>query len=511
MSASAAPRARTTSRSRAGGSDRSGAGLRGLLATARTPLTSWLARPLSSLHVLLAVFALLTGLGLVMVLSASSVEAYSIDGSAYSVFSRQLLFACLGLVLFWVGLRTPVRVLRRIAVPFLAVSAVMLVLVLVPGIGYLSNGSRSWFRVGPVSFQPAEAAKVAFALWGAALLAARRPVGGTGRTRDLFVPLVPVALVVLVLILVQPDLGTTISLGIIVLALLWFVGLPGRWFLAVAGAAVAGAVVLGLSAGYRSARITSFLDPSADPQGAGYQALQARYSLADGGWFGVGLGQSRAKWNYLPNAHNDFVFAIVGEELGFLGCAAVLGLFAVLAWVGLRIAGRCLDPFLRLLVATLTVWLLAQALINIGYVVGLLPVTGLQLPMVSSGGTSTALTMLVFGILANAARHEPEAIAAVAAHGEGKLARALRLPPPETYVAPRIPWSQRPAARPARPSAPRTPAVAPRTPASRATPSRPAAPRTPAPRTPAPRTAAPRTAAPRTRPAPEARRPGTRR
>ncbi|WP_460865539.1 putative lipid II flippase FtsW, partial [Rhodococcus aerolatus] len=398
----------------------------GELGAGRTSVTGWLARPLSSLHLVLAVFALLTLLGLVMVLSASSVEAFSVDGSAYSLFARQVIFAVLGLALFYLGLRTPVRVLKRAAAPALVVAVVLLVLVLVPGIGYLSNGSRSWFVLGPVSFQPAEAAKVAFALWGAQLLASRRP-GPVTRARDLVVPLVPVAMLLGTLILVQPDLGTTVSLVIIVLALLWFAGLPLRWFAAVAGAGVGGALALGLSASYRADRITSFLHPELDPQGAGYQATQARYSLADGGWFGVGLGQSRAKWNYLPNAHNDFIFAILGEELGFVGAVAVIGLFALLTYVGLRIAGRVLDPFLSLLVSTCTVWLLAQALINIGYVVGLLPVTGLQLPMVSSGGTSTALTMLVFGLLANAARHEPDAISAVEVHGEGRLARALRL------------------------------------------------------------------------------------
>ena len=205
---------------------------------------------------------------------------------------------------------------------------------------------------------------------------------------------------------------------------------------------LAGAVILGLTAGYRQARIAAFLSPAtADPLGPGYQATQALYSLADGGLFGVGLGQGRAKWSYLPNAHNDFIFAIIGEELGFLGAFAVLALFATLAYTGLRIAARCVDPWLRIVVATSTTWLVAQAAINIGYVVGLLPVTGLQLPLISSGGTSLVVTMFVFGVLANAARHEPEAIATLTRGGRGArpanaVGRLLRIPPPQPYRAP---------------------------------------------------------------------------
>jgi cell division protein FtsW len=196
-------------------------------------------------------------------------------------------------------------------------------------------------------------------------------------------------------------------------------------------------VVLALSADYRLSRITAFLSPeSVDPLRAGFQANQALYSLADGGLFGVGLGQGRAKWSYLPNAHNDFIFAIIGEELGFLGAFAVLGLFATLAYTGFRIAARNSDPWLKLVVVTSTTWLVAQAAINISYVVGLLPVTGLQLPLISSGGTSLVVTMFVFGILTNAARHEPEAIAALKQQGQGRVARLLGLQLPQPYRAP---------------------------------------------------------------------------
>src|SRR5699024_1034328 len=179
------------------------------------------------------------------------------------------------------------------------------------------------------------------------------------------------------------------------------------------GLGVAAAGILSLTAGYRADRIQSFFNPGENPQAGGYQALQAKFSLADGGLFGRGPGQSRAKWNYLPNSHNDFIFAIIGEELGLIGCLVVIILFVLFAYAGMRIMMRSADPFLRLMVAGITVWTVAQAFINIGYVVGLLPVTGLQLPLISAGGSSTTITLAAFGFMANAARHEPEAIAAL--------------------------------------------------------------------------------------------------
>ena len=173
-------------------------------------------------------------------------------------------------------------------------------------------------------------------------------------------------------------------------------------------------------------------------QDTGYQARQAKYALAHGGIFGDGLGQGVAKWNYLPNAHNDFIFAIIGEELGFVGAAGLLALFGLFAYTGMRIARRSADPFLRLLTATTTMWVLGQAFINIGYVIGILPVTGLQLPLISAGGTSTAATLFMIGIMANAARHEPEAVAALRAGRDDKWNRLLRLPLPEPYLPSRL-------------------------------------------------------------------------
>ncbi|CAN5232777.1 putative lipid II flippase FtsW [soil metagenome] len=403
---------------------------------ARTKFGNWLSRPMTSFHLIIAVTALLITLGLTMVLSASGVYSYDSDGSPWAVFTKQLLWTGVGLVAFYMALRMPVAVLRRLAFPGFAFTIVLLILVLIPGIGKVANGSRGWFVVSGLSMQPSELAKIAFAIWGAHLLATRRLEQAS--LKELLVPLVPGAVIALTLILLQPDLGQSVSMGIILLGLLWYAGLPLRVFIMSLILVMSAAAVLAMVEGYRSARVQSWLDPNADAQGSGYQARQARFALANGGVFGDGLGQGSAKWSYLPNAHNDFIFAIIGEELGFVGAFGLLLLFALFAYAGMRIANRSADPFLRLLTATATLWILGQVFINVGYVIGLLPVTGLQLPLISAGGTSTATTLLMIGLIANAARHEPDAVAALRAGGEDRMNRILRLPLPEPYVPTRV-------------------------------------------------------------------------
>ncbi|MGV0780190.1 putative lipid II flippase FtsW [Mycolicibacterium sp. XJ775] len=408
----------------------------GSSAAPRTRFGAWLGRPMTSFHLIIAVTALLTTLGLIMVLSASGVYSYDFDGSPWAVFGRQVMWTGVGLIAFYIALRMPVRTLRRIAFPGFAFTILLLILVLIPGIGKVANGSRGWFVVAGFSMQPSELAKIAFAIWGAHLLAARRMERAS--LREMLIPLVPAAVIALALIVAQPDLGQTVSLSIILLGLLWYAGLPLRVFLSSLLAAVVAAAVLAVSAGYRSDRVQSWLDPAADGQGIGYQSRQARFALANGGIFGDGLGQGTAKWNYLPNAHNDFIFAIIGEELGFVGALGLLALFGLFAYTGMRIARRSADPFLRLLTATTTLWVVGQMFINVGYVVGLLPVTGLQLPLISAGGSSQATTLLMMGLVTNAARHEPEAVAALRAGRDDRVTRLLRLPLPEPYIPTRL-------------------------------------------------------------------------
>ncbi|OBI31081.1 putative lipid II flippase FtsW [Mycobacterium sp. E2238] len=402
----------------------------------RNRFGAWLSRPMTSFHLIIAVTGLLTTLGLIMVLSASGVRSYDADGSAWVIFGKQVLWTVIGLVACYASMRMSVRFIRRVAFTGYVVTVILLVLVLVPGIGNLANGSRKWFVIAGFSMQPSELAKIAFAIWGAHLLAARR--GERASLREMLIPLVPAAVIALALIVAQPDLGQTVSLGIILLALLWYAGLPLRVFATSLLAVFMAGAILAMSAGYRSDRVKSWMNPENDPMDTGYQARQAKFALAHGGIFGDGLGQGVAKWNYLPNAHNDFIFAIIGEELGFVGAFGLLVLFGLFAYTGMRIARRSADPFLRLLTATTTMWVLGQAFINIGYVIGILPVTGIQLPLISAGGTSTAATLFMIGIMANAARHEPEAVAALRAGRDDKVNRFLRLPLPQPYAPTRL-------------------------------------------------------------------------
>ncbi|WP_245535302.1 putative lipid II flippase FtsW [Segniliparus rotundus] len=390
---------------------------------------AWLSRPLASYHLVITITALLSVFGLIMVLSASAPEAVAHGEDPYSKFWQQLMYVVLGVMLFALALRVSPRMLRTLAFPCMVVAVVSLALVLVPGVGVKIMGARRWFEVAGVSVQPSELAKLALAVWGAHVLASRRRE--TAVLRDYLVPLIPVSTVMCVLIVLEPNLSTAVSLALIVAALLWYSGLSLKVFASVAVVGVVAAAVLAVSASYRAARVLTLFGKSADPLGSDYQPRQARLSLAAGEWFGKGLGQSRQKYQYVPNAHNDFIFAIIGEELGLIGCLLVLSLFGAFAYVGLRIAQRSLDPFLRLYAASVTTLLLGQMLINVGYVTGLLPVTGVQLPLVSAGGSSIAVTLLMLGILANAARHEPDAVSALRAAPPGRVSRFLRLPLPE--------------------------------------------------------------------------------
>jgi cell division protein FtsW len=372
----------------------------------------WLDRPLASFHLLMAVFVLMLGFGLTMVLSSSAATAFRNDDSAFAVFTNQAVFAALGLVAFIIVLRMPIGLIRRISTTSLIVSLALLVAVLIPGVGSKWNGAQSWITItSSISFQPSEVAKLALLLWAAHVMASVRSPYRT--LKSMLIPVAPVVAIMVLLVMLQPDLGTTVTLAIVFLAVLYFAGAQLWIFGGLALLGVAGVVGLALSAGYRVARITAWLHPdSADPAST-YQSFQGLYAMGSGGVFGVGIGQSKMKWGRLPNADSDFIFAIIGEELGLIGTLTVVLLFALLAYVGRRIARRNTDPFVKIAAAGGTVWLVGQAAINIGYVVGLLPVTGIPLPMFSRGGTSLVVTIVVFALLANFARREPAAMAAL--------------------------------------------------------------------------------------------------
>lgn len=392
---------------------------------------SFLDRPLASLHLVLAGTGLLLGLGLVMVLSASMVDSFRKTGSAYAVFANQAVFVLLGLPAFWLGARLSPRTCRRLAYPALLLSLVLLVAVLVPGVGLNRNGAQRWLDLGPVQMQPAELAKLALALWGADLLVRKQQL--LSRARHLLMPLVPVATLVAGLVVLEPDLGTSLCFVMVLLGLLWTVGAPARVFGALLALAAAAVAALAVVEPYRLERLMHFMDPSYDPTGAGYQPLLGLRSLAGGGWFGVGLGQGRAKWVGLPEGHTDYIFAVIGEELGLVGGLVVLLLYATLAYTGIRVARRTADPFARLAAAGITVWIVGQAVLNMGYVSGLLPVTGVPLPLISAGGTSLLVTLFALGMLASFARHEPAAAAQLARRG--RVARLLWFPAPRPAPA----------------------------------------------------------------------------
>ncbi len=401
----------------------------------RVPL---LARPMASFYLIASASALLLGLGLVMVLSASSVTSYASSGSSFSVFTKQVMWVGFGTPAMLLVMRMSTRTLRLLAYPLMLITILGLMAVLVPGLGVNVNGATRWVGVGPFQIQPSEIAKLALCLWGADLLVRKRK--RIVRLRHLLVPLLPGAFLIVGLVMLQPDLGTTLVILSILLALLWVVGAPARLFGALFALIGVGVTYLAVVEPYRLERLASFTDPFKDSQDTGFQAVQGLYALASGGWWGVGLGASREKWSYLPNAHTDFILAIIGEELGLVGTLLVVVLFGVLAYAGIRVAQRSAEPFGRLAASAITAWLIGQALINMGAVVGLVPITGIPLPLISFGGSSLMITMVAIGVLLAVAKTEPAAAQVLAARaasrsahrtatgGRGPLRRLFRRP-----------------------------------------------------------------------------------
>jgi cell division protein FtsW len=340
--------------------------------------------------------------GLVMVMSASSVVALDAYGSSWYFVVRQALWALGGVVALVVVARTDYHRWRRFAGPFLVLALVLLCLVLVPGIGVDANGATRWIGVGALTFQPAEVAKLALLIWVADLLSRR--AAHMHNTRATLRPVIVVLVATATLVMLQPNLGTTIVIAAIALALCFVGGSPAGPLAGWATVGIGAATALALAAPYRRARVLTFLDPWADPMDKGYQNIQSLVGLADGGLLGSGLGTSRAKWGFLPYAHSDFIFAIIGEELGLVGATVVVGLFVLLGIVGVRIALHAPDRFGLLLAVGVTAWFCVQAFVNIGAVIGILPITGVPLPFVSAGGSSLVFGMAGAGLLLSVAR-----------------------------------------------------------------------------------------------------------
>jgi cell division protein FtsW len=382
-------------------------------------------RPLTSYYLVLGITTLLLGLGLVMVQSTASVADLSAGLSPYSDFKKQLLGAAIGLPLMWVAARSSPRLFRAFAYPLLAVAVVGLGLTLIHGVGVSQNGAARWISIGGQQIQPSEIAKLALVVWGADLLARKDKLGQLADWRHMLVPLMPGTAVLCLLVMTGDDLGTTFILLVIFLALLWVIGTPGRVFggmLILISLAIA---LMMVSSKYRMDRILGFLDPQGGPTGPYMQSIQGKYALGSGGITGVGLGASGEKWGWVPESTDDYIFAILGEELGLMGTLCVTFLYGLLAFAGLRIARRVPDLFSRLAVTGITAWIVMQAAVNIGVVIGVLPITGVPLPLVSAGLSSLLVTLIALGMLMSFARLEPGAQEALAARGPGWSLRVL--------------------------------------------------------------------------------------
>ena len=391
----------------------------------RTPsaLLAVLDRPLTSYYLILGITTLLLGLGLVMVLSTSSVQQLDQGGSPYSGFQHQLIGVVLGLPCMWLAARCAPTVFRAAAYPLMFIA--VLGLLLTPVIGTYSGGATREIVFGPVAFQASELAKLAFLLWGADLLARKEKLAQLDDWRLLLIPLLPGAGLLCMLVMLGDDLGTTFVLLLIFLALLWVVGTPLRLYLGMLGLIGLALLLLIVVARYRLGRLTSFFGPQGSPTGAQMQSIQGKWAVGSGGWFGVGLGASRQKWGWVPDDTTDFIFAIIGEELGLIGTLCVSLLYGGLAFAGLRVARRAQDTFSRLAAAGATVWIVGQAIVNIAAVLVLLPITGVPLPLVSSGLSSLVVTMVALGMLMSFAKREPGAAQALAEAGPGPVRRAL--------------------------------------------------------------------------------------
>ncbi|HEX2154367.1 MAG TPA: putative lipid II flippase FtsW [Acidimicrobiia bacterium] len=347
--------------------------------------------------VLLLVAVVLVVIGLGETMSASSTVGIDQAADRFHFFKRQLVGVGIGLVAMLVASRVPYRAYRKLALPLYGVTVLSLLAVLVTGTS--EGGAQRWLVFGGFNFQPSELAKFSVIVLLALLL--ERKKRNLETWAHFLIPVGFVVGIVTALLMKQPDLGTTILIGAVALSILWTSPAPGHKvvMLALAGAALA--LAFSFSAEYRTDRIVGFLDPWSNASSEGYQLIQGYYALGDGGIFGVGLGASRARWFYLPNAHTDFIFAIIGEETGLIGAMTVIALFVILAITGWVVASRAPDLFGKMVAAGITAWLSIQALINVGGVLGVMPITGIALPFVSFGSTALIMSMAALGVLVN--------------------------------------------------------------------------------------------------------------
>ena len=386
---------------------RSSARYPGWYATLRDALD----RPLTSYYLLLAASALLLTIGVIMVLSASSVYSFKENGGdSYAVVKRQLLWVAIGLPCAWIASRLSQRWIRRLAWPGYFVSLVLLLLTAFLGVEV--NGNQNWLALGPIVIQPAEIAKLALILWAAHVYAHKDR--RLGSLHQVMMPVVPGLLAAIFLVVGGRDLGTALVLFAILLGMLWVVGAPARFFVLCISLVSVAAIFLASTSSERLARITNFADPFKDFHDTGWQPAHGLYALSSGGWFGQGIGGSQQKWGDLPEAHTDFIFAVLGEELGLVGTLLVIALFLTIAYAALRVARETRDPFVRYATFGVVVWLLGQMIINVGMVLALMPVIGIPLPLVSYGGSSLLPTLVALGLLIGFARNEPEAARALA-------------------------------------------------------------------------------------------------
>jgi cell division protein FtsW len=368
-------------------------------------------RPLTSYYLLIGASVLLLTIGLIMVLSASSVYSFKFhDGDSYAVVKRQLMWVVIGLPCAWLASRVSHQWVRRLAYPAFSLSLVLLLLTALVGVE--RNGNTNWLGVGPLVIQPSEIAKLSLVIWAAHIYANKDR--RLGNLHQIMVPVVPGMLLATGLVIVGQDLGTALVLFAILVGMLWVVGAPLRFFALVTSMLSVGVLTLAATSHERFARITTFVDPFKDFHYTGWQPAHGLYAMSSGGIFGQGIGASQQKWGTLPEAHTDFIFAVLGEELGLVGTLLVVGLFLTIAFAALKVARETRDPFVRYATFGIVIWLLGQMIINVGMVLALLPVIGLPLPLVSYGGSSLLPTLAALGLLVGFARREPAAARALA-------------------------------------------------------------------------------------------------